>query len=259
MNALAGQRFWLIGASVGIGRQLALCLAREGAAVVASSRDHVSLERLVEEMMPVDTIRGGHLALPLDVTDRTSVSKACRQAGESDGVIYCAGAYEPMSAYQPDIVHLETMVDVNFTGALRILATCVPEYRRRGTGHIVLVGSLSGYRGLPSAWGYGATKAALIHLAQNLRCDLRGSGVRVQICNPGFVKTRLTDKNDFKMPFIVTPEEAAKSIVSGMKRRHFEMAFPWPMAVIFKLLAVLPRSFYFALLAIAGGRSNRIT
>ena len=256
MSGLSGKRFWLVGASAGIGRELALRLAREGAAVVVSARDDAALAALVDEMPPVRAARGGHAALRLDVTDRAGAAAAFEAAGVVDGVIYCAGAYEPMTARRPDLDALETIVDVNLTGALRVLAACVPAFCERGSGRILLVGSLAGYRGLPGAWGYGATKAALIHLAENLRCDLRGSGVRVQICNPGFVTTRLTDKNRFKMPFIMTAEAAADRIARGMARNRFEIAFPFVMAAAFKVLAALPGAVYFGLLALVGGRKR---
>ena len=249
MNRLAGKRYWLVGASAGIGRELALQLARKGVAIVASARDGATLARLLGEMTPVETSKGGHAGVSFDVTDRTLTLEAFNKAGRVDGIIYCAGAYEPMSARQPDLDTLETIIDVNLTGALRVLAACLPAFCRRGFGHIVLLGSLSGYRGLPNAWGYGASKSALIHLAENLRCDLHGSGVTVQVCNPGFVATRLTDKNSFRMPLLMTPEKAAEQIIRGMNRGHFEIAFPLAMKVAFKILAGLPRPLYFALLA----------
>jgi len=257
VSRLAGKRFWLVGASAGIGRQLALRLAREGAAVVVSARNGAALARLVDEMAPVQTPGGGHAAAAFDVTDSAAAAQAFERAGALDGVIYCAGAYEPMSALRPDAAALETVVDVNFTGALRVLAACAPAFCKRGSGHIVLLGSLSGYRGLPAAWGYGATKAALIHLAENLRCDLRGSGVAVQVCNPGFVATRLTEKNRFSMPFLMTPEAAADRIVRGMARGRFEIAFPFAMRAALKLLAALPRPIYFGLIGLAAGQPDR--
>ncbi len=256
MRRLAGKHFWLIGASAGIGRCLALRLARAGTAVTVSARDGEALARLLGEMAPVQTSRGGHSALPIDVTDSAGTMQAAHSMTAVDGVIYCAGAYEPMSARQPDVAALETMVHVNLMGALRVLAPCVPAFCRRGSGHILLVGSLSGYRGLPNAWGYGATKAALIHVAENLRCDLRTSGILVQICNPGFVATRLTDKNHFHMPFIMTPQSAAEHIVRGMARGRFEIAFPLAMTIAMKLLAALPAPLYFRLSGLAGKESD---
>ncbi len=256
MSRLAGRRYWLVGASAGIGRQLALRLARDGAAIVASARDGAALASLVDMMEPVQTSSGCHAAVPFDVCDSAATRQAFEHAGSIDGVIYCAGAYEPMSARKPDLGALEAIVDVNLTGALRVLAACVPGFCQRGYGHVVLIGSLSGYRGLPDAWGYGATKSALIHLAENLRCDLRGTGVEVQVCNPGFVATRLTDKNSFDMPFLMTAEEAARRIALGMAGKRFEFAFPFAMKAIFSFLSALPGPLYFWLLGLLGSRKD---
>jgi short-subunit dehydrogenase len=137
---------------------------------------------------------------------------------------------------------------VNITGAFRALACVLPGFVARNSGHIVLVGSIAGYRGLPNAMGYGASKAAINHLAVNLKLDLAGTGIKVQRVCPGFVKTRLTDKNDFPMPFLMSAEAAADCIAGGMKKNRFEINFPWQMAVIFKLLNLLPDSLYFALM-----------
>ena len=256
MINLQGKRLWLIGASTGIGRDLAMLLAREGVAVVVSARNKDALQTLLQEMEPVETKKGSHSLVVYDVSKKNMAKDALKNAGELDGIIYCAGAYEPMAAQKPNLVALEEMVEINYSGAFRILAEVVPKFTQRKCGYILLIGSISGYRGLPNAWGYGATKAALMHLAENLKCDLMGSGVQIQICNPGFVETRLTDKNNFKMPFIMDTKLAAQRIVSGMKSKRFEIAFPFIMVFALKFLAFLPRSLYFTLISLVGNKSG---
>jgi len=229
----SGKTYWLIGASEGLGRALAGLMAEEGARMILSARNAARLEELASSLP-------GARALPMDVTDDGSVAAAVMALGPIDGVIYCAGAYEPMAAQDWDAAAALQVSEVNFTGALRALAPVVPVMAARGEGHIVLIGSLAGFRGLPGAIGYGASKAALMHLAENLYMDLSGSGVKVQQVNPGFIKTRLTDKNAFDMPYIITPEEAARHTLNAMKRRRFATSYPWQMAAFFRLGALMP-------------------
>jgi short-subunit dehydrogenase len=208
-------------------------MAAEGARLVLSARNAERLEDLAATLPHARP-------LAMDVTDDGSVRAAVADLGEIDGVIYCAGAYEPMTAADWDVDAALQVSEVNFTGALRSLGHVVPAMAARGAGHIVLIGSLAGFRGLPGAIGYGASKAALMHLAENLYMDLSGSGVKVQQINPGFIKTRLTDKNAFDMPYIITPEDAAHRTLKAMKSRRFATSYPWQMAGFFRAGALMP-------------------
>lgn len=241
-----GKHVWLVGASAGIGAALAKSLAAAGALLTISARNEVLLNTLASGI-------GAAAArvLPLDVTDEASVATAWKSfdaANVPDMVIYNAGAYEPMAATQFDLKKIERIVDVNFHGALRVLSHVIPAFVARNAGHIALVGSVAGYRGLPGAMGYGASKAALIHFAENLRADFAATNIGVTIINPGFVKTQLTAKNDFHMPCMVTPEFAAKAIMRGLVRDDFEIHFPHRFTRVMKFLRLLPSGIYFRLL-----------
>ncbi len=230
---LAGKTYWVVGASEGLGRALAACLVVEGASVVVSARDLTKL-RAFSASHP--KLR----AVVMDVTDSASVTQAVALAGEVDGVIYCAGLYDPMSALDWQPGQAEAMADANYIGALRLLSHLVPVFVARKAGHIVLIGSLAGFRGLPGAIGYGSSKAALMHLAENLRVDLRGSGVRVQLANPGYIATRLTAKNRFRMPQLMSPEAAALRVLRLMLSTRFCATFPAPFAWLFTIGRFLP-------------------
>jgi short-subunit dehydrogenase len=243
----AGKYIWLVGASEGIGAALAASLARAGAHVALSAR---SADKL---MQVLTTLTGSnHMAVPMDVCDAGSVQAAWKHISATwpqvDMVIYNAGAYTPMDATQFDLTQAQQMVDVNFSGALRVLAHIIPYFVQRNNGHIALVGSVAGYSGLPSAIGYGASKAAIIHLAENLKADFAGTGIKVQVLNPGFVATRLTAKNDFTMPCIITPQRAADYMMAGLASNRFDIHFPKRFSFVLKFLRLLPYSLYFLLL-----------
>jgi len=233
MTQFSGKTFWLIGASEGLGRALAKRLDGEGARVILSARNGDRLEQLRDELQNA-------LVVPLDVTDTAAVQKAAASVGPLDGVIYNAGAYEPMRATDWDSDAALRMSDVNFTGALRVLGEVVPGFVRQGRGDITLVGSLAGYRGLPAAIGYGASKAALVSLAETMRFDLKGTGITVRLVNPGFIKTRLTAKNSFRMPMLITPETAAEHVLKAMRKRRFRTDFPAPFSWAIRCMDYLP-------------------
>lgn len=247
MNSLTGKTIWLIGASEGIGAALAARLAPVCGHLIISARNEVRLNALAAGFA-----KGDVSIAPLDVTDMESIRSAWNMIEQRgfmpDCVLYNAGAYVPMDAQHFDLVKTEHILDVNLSGALRVLSLVLPRFVTLGEGHIALVASVAGYRGLPGAIGYGASKAALIHLAENLKADLGQTGIKVQVINPGFVETRLTALNDFPMPCIIMPDKAADYIMRGLVKDVFEIHFPKRFSLILKLLSLLPDRLYFWLL-----------
>lgn len=237
---IKGKTYWIIGASEGLGRAVAEALDAKGARLILSAR---SKDRLSEVAVGLKEAR----AVPMDVTDAISVAHAFEAVGQVDGIIYVAGTYEPMVAQNWEAAAVAKMFAVNLMGAVEVLGHVVPDFVQRDAGHIMLIGSLSGHHGLPGAIGYGASKAGLMHLAETLYADLRKSGVRVQCANPGFIRTRLTDKNDFAMPMLLEPGEAANHVVRAMESRRFETNFPRPFAWLFSLSHFIPRGIFLKL------------
>lgn len=238
MSTFRDKTYWLIGASEGLGRELAVQLASHGVRLILSARNEARLLTLGKELPDARV-------LALDVTDLDSVRAAVSEAGNIDGIIYCAGAYDPMTAAEWNTENALRICEVNFFGAMRVLGETVPRMVRGGVGDITLIGSLAGYRGLPAAIGYGASKAALISLAETMRHDLKGTGVTVRIVNPGFIKTRLTDKNGFQMPQLMSAETAALKVLKAMQSSRFRTDFPAPFSWFIKGLNYLPDWFVY--------------
>ncbi|MCM2562925.1 SDR family NAD(P)-dependent oxidoreductase [Lutimaribacter sp. EGI FJ00015] len=236
--------YWLIGASEGLGAALAHKISATGAQVILSARNAERLQELA------DSLPGPARILPMDVQDDDSVADAVAQADEIDGLVWLAGVYWPMPATDWDVKKGVAMADVNFTGAYRVLGRAVPPMVARDTGHIVLVGSLSGFRGLPGAIGYAPSKAGVMALGESLYADLHRTGLNVQLANPGFIRTRLTDKNDFKMPFLMEPEQAAQQVFDLMcTPKRFKKSFPTVFSWVFRLSQFLPDWIYYRLFA----------
>lgn len=234
MRSFSGQTWWLVGASEGLGLALARQLSDAGASVILSARTASTLEAAAA------ALPGPARSVPMDISSDASVAKAAAEVGHIDGLVFLAAVYWPMRAQGWDAAQVTAMCDVNFTGCARVLGQVVPQMVARGQGHIVLTGSLSGFRGLPGTIGYAASKAGVMALAESLYADLRHSGITVQLANPGFIRTRLTAMNDFAMPFIQSPEEAASLIYRHMAQGGFKRSFPRPFSWLFRGGQLLP-------------------
>ena len=241
MRNFRGKRYWLIGASEGLGEVLARRMSGAGVELILSARDETKLNAIVE------TLPNKAMALPCDVGSQANVDAAVSQLGDVDGVVYLAGVYWPMPATEWKSAQATKMVDINLTGAMRALGPVVEKFVERDQGHIVITGSLVGFRGLPKSIGYTAAKAGLMTLAESMYYDLRKTGVSVQMVNPGYIKTRLTDKNKFKMPMIMEPEAAADIMFQHMKTDRFSKNFPWPLSTLFRMGPLLPSWIYYRL------------
>lgn len=238
------RRVWIVGASTGIGASLADSLVARGAKVIVSARRAEPLEAMVKR-------HGADrcLALPLDITKLDTFAAAHQKLidawGGYDLAIFMAGDYKAMRAWEIDLDVARNMIDINLNGFFNGLSLVVPQLMKQQSGGIALVSSVAGYRGLPKSLVYGPTKAALINLAETLYLDLQPRGLEVYVINPGFVKTPLTDQNDFKMPHLITAEEAAQEIIKGFEDGDFEIHFPRAFTRQLKFLRHLPYRFYF--------------
>jgi len=238
-----GKVCWLVGASTGIGRATAERLHDAGAVVVVSSRNAETLAQFAKG-------RAHAHALALDATDRNAMRAAAAQIvaehGRIDLAMYCAGHYLAQRATAFDLDQMLRHQLVNVTGAYHLLDAVLPTLLRQRAGHLSLVASVAGYRGLPNALAYGPTKAALINLADILYLDLQPKGIGVSIINPGFVETPLTAGNAFDMPALITPAEAARHILDGWRAGQFEIHFPKRFTLWLKALGWLSDGLYFA-------------
>jgi NADP-dependent 3-hydroxy acid dehydrogenase YdfG len=236
---------WVVGASTGIGAAIADKFVGLGARVAVSARRAAPLEA-----MAARNVSGKVIALPMDITHadawQANLSQIIQTWQRVDLVIFMAGDYKPMRAWEIDLKVARDMIEVNLMGFYNGLAAIVPQLIKQGDGHLSLVASVAGYRGLPKALVYGPTKSALITLAETLYLDLHEKGIGVSVVNPGFVKTPLTDQNEFKMPAIITPEEAADAMLEGYADGDFEIHFPKRFSRMMKTLEHMPYGAYFA-------------
>lgn len=235
---------WVIGASSGIGAAFATLLMERGARVALSARSGTALETLARNY-PQDRAQ----VLVLDVRDARQI-QAAHQAllknwGGYDLLVYCAGSYVPQRAWDFQLDTVRELFAINVEGVYACLSVALPQLIKQGSGGIGIVGSVAGYSGLPKSLVYGPTKAALLNLCETLYLDLAPKGIAVYAINPGFVRTRLTDQNDFAMPALMEPNAAAASMVAGLERGEFEIHFPKRFSWFMKLLRHMPYWLYF--------------
>ncbi|WP_373975628.1 SDR family NAD(P)-dependent oxidoreductase [Chitinibacter sp. SCUT-21] len=242
--SLAGQRIWLIGASSGIGAALAEQALAAGAHVTLSARREAPLQALAARFDKAHV-------LAFDAVDLaawpTAYAQLCAQMGEPDLLIFCAADYQPERVWDVRAARAEQMLKINLISVYCAIETVLPAMLARGRGGIGLIASVAGYMGLPNASVYGPSKAALINLAEILYSDLHPKGLDVYLINPGFVRTDLTAKNDFAMPALQTPQQAASAIWQGITDGAFEIHFPHRFTNTLKFLQLLPYRVRFAL------------
>jgi short-subunit dehydrogenase len=240
------QRVWVIGASSGIGAAFASALLARGARVALSARSRTALEAIVADHA-TDSAR----ILGLDVSDVSQLQSASQTLievwGGYDLLVYCAGNYVPQRAWDFKLEVVRDMFAINVDGAYASLSVALPQMLKQGHGGVGIVGSVAGYSGLPKSLGYGPTKAALLNLCESLYLDLAPKGIGVYAINPGFVRTRLTDQNNFAMPALMEVEDAAVAIIRGFERGDFDIHFPKRFSWFMKMLRLLPYRIFFAI------------
>lgn len=251
------QIIWITGAGKGMGRTLALRLAGDGHQVAVSARTETDLNSLVAEAAGLP---GEIVSFPLDITNADDAASTIdaieKRIAPIDLAILNAGTHQAMWLDEFDVDKVRRLIDVNFMGTVNCLAPLMKRFKARTAstgsaptdrGHIAVVASVAGYRGLPSAGAYSASKAGLIALCESLKPELDAVGIRLTLINPGFVDTPLTRQNDFEMPFLISEDAAVDHIMKGLRKTGFEIVFPLPMKLIMGALRMLPDRLFFYL------------
>lgn len=245
---------WVTGASTGIGRELVLQLAAAGVRVAATARS-------ADKLADLARISPNIVPAPCDVSDRVAMGEAHAQIiaafGKLDLAILNAGVWDQAPASRFDAGRAAETLTVNFLGLANAVEPLVAEMVARKGGHIALVSSVAGYRGLPLAAYYAPSKAAAISLAEVLNGELPRHGVKVSVINPGFVETPMTAVNTFPMPYMIKADDAARRILRGLQKGRFEIVFPWQMMAMMKFTRLLPYPAYFWLVRnVIAGQAN---
>jgi short-subunit dehydrogenase len=241
---------WITGAGRGIGRALAVLMVKNGLKVYASSRTLTDLSSLQDQCQGLP---GEVISLPLDITDKGKIEEIIQgwqgSIGCPDLVVLNAGTHDPFSALEMSAQRCQNLFDINLQGPINCLDPVLKIMLKRNSGQIAVMASVAGYRGLPTAAAYGASKAALINFCEALKLDLVDTSIKLQVINPGFIRTSLTAKNDFKMPALMEADTAAQATLKGLLNKHFEISYPARFVYFLKLLRIIPYRWYFKLIA----------
>lgn len=236
------KNIWIIGATTGIGKSLAELFASQGHNLAISGRNVKRLDELISSLP-----NSNHISAPMDVCKVGQIQKASKtifsQWSKVDQVIFLAGIYQPMKINELDLKLVKDIIETNLIGAINLTNVILDDLISMGNVQFSFCASVAGYRGLPNSQPYGASKAGLINFVQSLNVE-HGKEVDIRLINPGFVKTRLTDKNEFEMPMIISANQAAKYIDKGLSSQKFEVHFPKKFSLILKLLNLLPTKLY---------------
>ncbi len=235
------KKIWITGASSGIGRAVAEKFASEGWRVAISARR----KEILDEM----ALKKNISSFPLDVTEKNQIEKVFKKILENFGgldiCLFSSGTYDPKNEKSIDTDKIKNVIKVNFFGVIDCVKTVEDYFKNKKSGHVSIVSSIASYRGLPNSSGYGPSKAALTNFSESIYFDFKKFNVRVSVISPGFIKTPLTDKNDFNMPFLKSPIYAADKIYEGLtKNNSFEIHFPKSLTLILKFLRIIPYKLY---------------
>ena len=239
------KKIWITGASSGIGKALAEKFASEGWKVAASARR----KEILDKMSSHENI----FSYPLDVTNQDQIKicfeKIIKDFKGLDLCVFSSGTYDPKLEQEINVKQNKFVMETNFFGVLYCINAVENYFKNKQAGHISIVSSIAAYRGLPNSSGYGPSKAALTNLTESLYFDFKKYNVRISLVSPGFIKTPLTDKNEFPMPFIKSPEFAAEKMFNGLtKSKAFEIHFPKALTILLKIFRVLPYKIYLFLI-----------
>jgi len=240
------KKIWITGASSGIGRSLAIKFANEGWKVAASARRENLLKELSNKYPNIESF-------PLDVTNINKCNSVFKEIIEKfeniEICVFGTGIHDPESEKEFNLDKIKKIMEVNFFGVMNSINSVYSYYNKKKSGQISVISSVAGYRGLPAAGAYCASKSALTSFTESLYFEMKRKNVRVTLISPGFIKTPMTDQNTFSMPMIKSPEFAAEQIYQGLiKKKRFEIHFPKAFTFIMKILRILPNNVYFKIM-----------